>query len=355
MSAVPTPHERPWPPALATTGLGDLPYDDAARAVDRILDRHPQTPYWPQLPRRSPREGMLGQFLSDFPFLQYRRPAPRLSVSAGSTPMKEALARMRDGVGLPAGELGPRQAEGWHELIGRIDTQDRPRPPFLAGQVTGPLTAASLLADADGRPLLEFSGTLGALAHYLAPFATWQCAEIARRGITPILRLDEPMLQRLQPERDPDAAASIARALAIVVRAAREAGALTVLDPGGAIRSLPGLEVDLVAVDATLGLSFIREHAERLLEWAEQGRGLLLGAVPTARLDARFDPGATAHRLIETWTGSLGSHEAARRLFTRSLLTPATGTLTLDPRRDEAVAAALTEVSTAMRRALDLA
>ena len=48
-------------PAGAVTGVGSLPHTDPAVAAAYVLERWPDLPAIPSLPRRSPHETMLGQ------------------------------------------------------------------------------------------------------------------------------------------------------------------------------------------------------------------------------------------------------------------------------------------------------
>lgn len=52
------------------TGIGSLPHTDAEEAVDLVLKYCPQVPFWPQLPRRDAREGMIAQFSEGLPCLE---------------------------------------------------------------------------------------------------------------------------------------------------------------------------------------------------------------------------------------------------------------------------------------------
>jgi len=50
-----------------STSVGSVPYADSRRGCDAILDRFPEFPTWPQLPRRSYLENMYVQFSERFP------------------------------------------------------------------------------------------------------------------------------------------------------------------------------------------------------------------------------------------------------------------------------------------------
>ncbi len=54
------------------TGIGSLPLIDPQAAVELVLRYVPAIPFWPQLPKLSPREGMLTQFSQNLPGLKLR-------------------------------------------------------------------------------------------------------------------------------------------------------------------------------------------------------------------------------------------------------------------------------------------
>ena len=48
-------------PEFLATGIGSMPFEDVDGAVELSLSRFSQAPFWPQLPRRSPKENMVVQ------------------------------------------------------------------------------------------------------------------------------------------------------------------------------------------------------------------------------------------------------------------------------------------------------
>jgi|GEM_PF-4400651 len=61
--------EADFLPTLSATGVGSLPHQDLARAINRIIDILPETPFWPQLSKFSPLENMIAQVSPGLPFL----------------------------------------------------------------------------------------------------------------------------------------------------------------------------------------------------------------------------------------------------------------------------------------------
>jgi hypothetical protein len=356
---LPSNEARGDPPRLdelrcATTGIGSLPHADAHEAVGAVLARHPEVPYWPQLPRRSPREGMLGQFFSGFPFLQYRVPSPRLSLEGDSPTLREAI----DAVVAAAdrGDETPlvrQDAEGWYAFLEAVEGRNAPdRPRWIKGQITGPVTAASLLIDVRGRPLLAFPGLLEGIARYLEGIARAQIRTIRRLGATPLLFVDEPILHRLGAAEGGEHE-TIRDSLNRFLDRLGGEGAIRGVHCCGTVPwdLFLSLDTELVSFDVALGLDDLLSRPDGLEAWTESGRGFAFGAVPTSRFDAAFDPAAAARTIGDRLGTLVGNRLPA--LLSRSLVTPACGTMTLSREKDDAIAAAAASVSRHLRRTLD--
>ena len=53
----------PFVPAGVVTGIGSLPLMSMASALRSVAEFSPEVPFWPQLPRLSERESVIGQGL----------------------------------------------------------------------------------------------------------------------------------------------------------------------------------------------------------------------------------------------------------------------------------------------------
>lgn len=346
------------PRGCATTGVSDLPFTDAESAITRVLERHPEVPFWPRLPRRDTSEGMIGQFLDSFPYLQYRRPTLRLSVQGNADAMRETLERIRRrDASSAAPPLSTAAAAGWHELIARLEAMsDEERPAFVRALITGPVTAASLAQDVEGRSLLEFPGYLEAFAVYLEGIALQQVDVLRGLGCTPIVALEEPLLYRVDPGVDEEAADRILAVENGLLSALRDAGALTLVHCEGALHwdFFFRLETDWIGFDTSQSLRDLSSHRDELAGWVERGNGLGIGIVPTVDVGDDFDPAAAVNSLVEVLTAALGSYEATRTLMRHSLVTAATGTMMRTVEEDEVIAARVQAVSECLREQLEI-
>jgi hypothetical protein len=173
-------------PGLAT-GIGSLPGSDAARAVEMVLAETPRLPFVPQLPNRSPREGMLAQWLEVL---------PEVTVAPDG-----AIVVDRDAAsGAPTITIDPASHSGLVALLaaarGREEEFGR-----IKVQMTGPLTLGVALMRAGLPSALAFERAKVCAAEWAAHLqATVEARLPATRMM---LFLDEPALVRWAGGDDP--------------------------------------------------------------------------------------------------------------------------------------------------------
>ena len=144
------------------TGIGSLPFENPEKALALILTELPESPHWPQLPRRSSREHFVYQFLQPlvacgmvvlrdnrWVFDMARDTSAECLTDFYTTclPAEEGNAECRRSF-LPS----PEAAAGFHAFLSRMRSEDLDRARFLKGQIAGPLTVALELKDEEGRP-----------------------------------------------------------------------------------------------------------------------------------------------------------------------------------------------------------
>jgi hypothetical protein len=66
------------------TGIGTLPHTDEHEAFQLIRREFPSIPFWPQLPNRSFREGMVIQYSEGFPSFKYDEGHQRFWIDTGA-------------------------------------------------------------------------------------------------------------------------------------------------------------------------------------------------------------------------------------------------------------------------------
>ena len=111
-------------------------------------------------------------------------------------PRDEALAQFYEVV--LSGDLTPfafeeQDARGFFALLAAVAAQGCPGPA-LKGQLSGPVTFAGVVKDAEGKPILYDRELTQAVCAGLARKVAWQAEKFRELGKAPIVFLDEPFL-----------------------------------------------------------------------------------------------------------------------------------------------------------------
>jgi tRNA A-37 threonylcarbamoyl transferase component Bud32 len=295
-------------PALATTGVGSLPFERAGDAARHAIVAY-ELPFCPQLPR------LYGDMIEE---------------CFGADPGRCGWAPDRD-----------RQLPGaWDDFIGRL----RRRPPehrVVKLQVTGPVTLAVALEQAGGHaiPDRQPQELAGEIATWLAVTAQGQIAALTEIGLDAILMVDEPDL----------ASAGLTAADISLWDPLRRVGSGWGLHVCGRVpwELVDAAEPDLISFDMTReGVSAAAVVVlERLV--ARGGR-VMWGVVDPV------DPGAPADVAgrIAVVTSALTGWRPPPAIAAASLVSPSCGTGWLSDAAEHRVADVLTAAAAAARDAI---
>jgi hypothetical protein len=296
------------------TGVGSLPFLDADEAVGFVAEHCPELPFWPQLPRRTSGEGVIGQGMGML--IEYLELSSRpycWSVRGGAGPAFEAALEGDD-----AG-LNPETAAGFFALERAIESGQFPAARAVKAQIEGPATLAHCLF-MDGEPVSRIPGWLERLAGFLERQVAWQVGRLRNLGLPVLFVIDEPALSLV--DEAGHSADAVAPALRRVLDAARVAGAAVGVHccaPLPAV-AFAGLGLDLLSFDAHLPVA---DDGFSGLARDILGRGgsLAFGLAPTGpssmtaeSMEARWlalastigDPREVAARSVVTATCGLG-------------------------------------------------
>lgn len=235
-------------PPGCVTGVGSLPFADPHEAVQFVADHSPVLPFWPQLPCRHPSEGVIAQGLGPLAALLESAAKPYCwQLRSGEA---RAFAAGLDGEDAC---LIPATASGFFAFEAAFRAGRFPRAAAIKAQSEGPVTLAHCVF-VEGAPLAYQSGWLNRVTSFVARQAVWQVNRLQRLGKPVVFILDEPAISLVLSGASPLRSAEIVRAIAIVLHAVREAGAIAGLHccaplPVG---MLPTLNLDLVSFDAHL-------------------------------------------------------------------------------------------------------
>lgn len=175
------------------TGIGSLPYETPEEALRVIFTYLPQVPFWPQLPKKDVREGMVAQF---------SRNLPCLSVNAGGVFFNpankekefESFYEHLINEDTDHFELGRAYACGFYAFLERLASIDLSQVAYLKCHVTGPFTFAASIKDETGAVLLHDPVYMQIITKGLGMKAFWQIKQLERFGKKIIMFIDEPYL-----------------------------------------------------------------------------------------------------------------------------------------------------------------
>lgn len=174
-------------------GIGSLPYRDPDQASELILKYFPASPFWPQLPKRIFKEGMLVQFAAGMPGvvieddkIYFRLPFEPMAewenyYAATTEEESEYYALERE------------YASGFYSLLEHLQ---RRKTLLIKGQVTGPVTFGLGVSDEKKIPIFYEPNLKEMFLRIIAGKARWQEREFKR--VVPeaetLIFFDEPLL-----------------------------------------------------------------------------------------------------------------------------------------------------------------
>ena len=287
--------------------MGSLPHRDADEAAAFVLSHHRGLPAAPQLPTRSPLEGMVAQSARGIPGVEVS-PDGTISLAPGGLRPDEPVRTQVDGAG-HGGLLAFLAA-----AAGRVEP--------VKVQLTGPVTLGLALQAAGADPEVAYAVAGAAVSAQARDIAT-----LTRRRLpdAPLLAvLDEPGLVALPTGGIPLAADAVIDLLSGSLAALESAGATTgvhccgttdwrlVSSAGPTLLAFP-VESDVVLHDA----GALAGHLER-------GGWIAWGAVPTSQ-PLGTDADRLWRQLTSLWCELVRGGCDPGLLRTQAVITPACG------------------------------
>jgi len=265
-------------PDLAPLSIGSLPYTDAQQACGLMLEYCPDTPAWPQLPKRAFGEDVYVQFSAGFPGLV--REEGRIYVDANQElgPALEQLYVAYLTHELTGIATAAQDAVGLRDLA-RVLHDRAHRPQLVKGQITGPLSWGLTVLDQEGRSILDNGMLADAVAKHLHLKAVWQERELSKLAPRTLILVDEPHLGSLgrdfrRVSRD--------RALAMLDEVLAGIAGLRGMHCCGDIDwSLPlETSIDVLSLDAYDFGGSLLKHVQPVRGFLERGGWIAWGIVP---------------------------------------------------------------------------
>ena len=297
-----------WQARAAATLIGSMPHRDRQGAIDLILRDISEIPVWPQLAAFKP-EQMMVQYLDGLPglrtqdghtFLQADGPEFEQELLGFYEEYLEVDSRDRE-LDNSRFRMG---AETGKTFLQFLKTLARTTPSCRAvkGQIVGPFTLLSGLADHNGRALLYDERVTDVVVKHLAMKARWQIARLQTLGVPVIIFLDEPALAGYGSSTYISISAEFVRQLVDeVVAAIQQAGGLAGIHicANTDWQLVLNSSIDIVNFDAYNYFDRFALYGSEFSKHIASGRIIAWGMVPTDTAELIYRE--TAESLAERW------------------------------------------------------
>lgn len=320
-------------PNLMSTGIGSLPLTDPDEAARFVLDAGFSIPFWPQLPPRSFLEGMIPQYSEGMPCVHADPDAERISFDARRKyerlePFYEALL-----AGDPeAFAISEPYAAGLFAFLRRAEGRTW---PMVKGQVTGPITFTTGIADENKTPLYNDAELRDAAVKLLARKARWQVRRLQPLSTGGVLIfVDEPVLAAYGSSAYVGIGEQNVHEMeGELFEAIAEAGAVPAMhvcgnsDWGVVMRTaVQVLNFDAYQYGTTLGL-----YPDELAGLLDRGGCVAWGLVPTSEAIRGENVDSLARRFDQCVASLTEKGFAEDLVRERSALTPSCGAGSMEP------------------------
>ncbi len=344
--------------------IGSLPLTDHTQACKLVLEYTPQIPLWIQLPANE-NEGMVPQFMPGLPGICATTDTVHIDTDQADfendiiTYYEDYMAVAENDADLSASRfaLSEETAGGFFVLIENLKQLDSV-PVAVKGQVTGPFTFTTGIADQNKKAIIYDEQLKDVAVKLLALKARWQVQQLNQFDCPVIIFLDEPALagfgssEFISISRD-----EIAQSLAEVIAGVHAEGGLAgvhvcantdwslVLDSAA----------DIVSFDAYGYFDRFILYADQLKAFLDAGKLIAWGMVPT--LDPDELEKATTASLVDQWQLKVAQIEKlgieSDQLIAQSLITPSCGAGSLGVDQAVKVLQLTREVSEQIRQSIN--
>ncbi|MDD5347450.1 MAG: hypothetical protein PHT59_02410 [Candidatus Omnitrophica bacterium] len=333
------------------TGIGSLPFHDADQATDFVLKNLPQVPFWPQLPKRDLREGMVAQFSEGLPciratadgmFFDEREKDRELEVFYGRIIAGETqkFAISRD------------YAAGLYSFLRRLKDKGCAGIEAVKCQITGPFTVAASVNDKAGVALIHDEIFMEAVIKGLAMKALWQIRLFEEFKKPLIVFVDEPYLSCFGSAFTPLSRDTVIKNLTELTKDLQSDQVTVGVHCCGNTDWSIFTEVEsigLISFDAFEFWDRLVLYADDLKKFLKRGGILCWGMVPTQEYSDAITPDVLKKRLDEALAAMVRKGVDEKLVRQQLLVSPACGCGSLDVRTTEKIFGTLGRLSVALK------
>ncbi|MBM3250222.1 MAG: hypothetical protein FJZ09_05175 [Candidatus Omnitrophica bacterium] len=338
------------------TGIGSMPHPDAEKALDLIFKYAPKIPFWPQLPKRDFREGMVVQYSEGLPFLK---------VSGDGVAYSALEARERDleifyeriiACDAEYFRISPEFAQGLHAFYRRLKEKGVNEIEAIKCQIVGPFSFLASVKDESGGSLLHDAVFSQVAIKALAMKALWQVNLFKEFGKQIIIFIDEPYLGAFGSAYTPINREDVVRSLSDLASGIKDqAKVMLGLHCCGntdwsMLAEIKGL--DIISFDAFDFLEKFLLYAPELKSFLGRGGFICWGIVPTQSFSGSETPEALSAKILEAIDILAKKGLDRQRLLDQLLISPACGLGTLETEKAVRILEVLSLTSARLERAL---
>ena len=334
------------------TGIGSLPHKDIEAALDLIFKYLPHIPFWPQLPKRDIREGMIVQFSENLPCLKVSRDGLFFSTLQDKEKELEIFYERIIAGDVDYFKISQDFASGLHKFYQRLKNSSSSDIEFIKCQITGPFTFAASVKDELGGALLHNPVFMQVTLKGLMMKALWQIEFFKEFNKKIIMFVDEPYLGCFGSAYTPINREDVVGGLRELTEGIKSQDVLLGVHCCGNTDWSIFTEIDTIDIinfDAFGFLDRLVLYADNLKRFLKRGGILCWGIVPTQE----FTDKETADLLIKKINDGIGilAKKGIDRglLSDRLLLSPSCGLGTLDIEKSAKIFKLLSEVSLSIR------
>jgi len=336
------------------TGVGSLPHKDIDSALDLIFKSVPEAPFWPQLPKRDIREGMIVQFSENLPGLKITKEGlsfnPKDKEKELELFYERIIAQDTDYFAISSDF-----ALGLHKFYQRLEKSGLKNIEFIKLQVTGPFTFAASIKDDMGAALLHDPVFMQAIIKGLSMKALWQIKLFRKFGKKIMLFFDEPYLGCFGSAYTPINRGDVVKGLTEITEGIKSKDVLAGLHCcGNTDWSIftDTTSMDIINFDAFSFLDKLILYADNLKGFLQREGILCWGIIPTQEFSGE-DSAASSIKKIQVGIEALEKKGLERELVLRNLMiSPSCGLGTLDSQKAEQIFGLIQETSALIKKSL---
>ena len=334
------------------TGIGSMPHRDVEAALDLVFKYTPQIPFWPQLPKRNTREGMVAQFSENLPCIKVKDEGVSFVTKDKEKELEIFYERIIAN-DVDYFKISNNFALGIHSFYQRLEKSNLKDIAFIKCQVAGPFTFAAAISDEQGVALLHNEVFMQVALKALTMKALWQINLFKKFGKKMMLFFDEPYLGCFGSAYTPINREDVVKGLSELTQSLKSPDVLLgVHCCGNTDWSIftDVTSIDIISFDAFGFLDRLVLYTDNLKTFFKRGGILCWGIVPTQDFTGQETSEFLINRL-NTGINSLIKKGIDKELILKNLLlSPSCGMGTLDIGKSKEILDILSEISEKIRK-----